>query len=202
MFKLLFCVIIFFLLSIQKIISQEEVLFHHTKQGYLVYFKIIDTDTLPYIPLQSITIFPPKVFANKKERQEYYRLVYKIKKVLPYARLANIHLQQINSHLSTITNKQKKKKYIKQQEKLLWQQYGKEIKNLTVSEGRILIKLIDRETGQTSYELVKQLRGSFHAFIFQGLARLFGENLKTSYKPEKEDKWIEEIIIKINAGAL
>ena len=202
MLRFIFIGILFMLSFRQSVFSQEEPLFYHTKQGYLVYLKVEGGDTLPYIPLQSIAIFPPKVFTSKKERQSYYRLVYKIKKVLPYARLANARLRQIDAHLATMTNKREKKKYIKQQEKLLRQQYGKEIKNLTISEGRILIKLIDRETGQTSYELVKQLRGSFQAFLFQGLARLFGENLKASYDATKEDKWIEEIIVKINAGVL
>ena len=194
--------ILFLFLSLLGIAQQDDPLFYHSKIGYLVYLKIDGNDTLPYIPLRSISIFPPKVFSSNKERQAYYRLVYKIKKVWPYAKLANAKLREIDKHLATIQNKRERKKYIKEQERLLRQQYGKEIKNLTISEGRILIKLIDRETGKTSYELVKELRGSFQAFLFQSLARLFGENLKSSYDAKKEDRWIEEIIVKINAGVL
>ena len=89
---------------------------------------------------------------------------------------------------------------MKQAEKELWDRYGDELKKMTVSQGLILIKLIDRETGSTSYELVQELRGRFTAFIFQGLARLFHLNLKASYNDDGEDQRIEDIVLLIEQG--
>ena len=81
-------------------------------------------------------------------------------------------------------------------------QYGPELTNLTITQGRLLIKLIDRETNNTSYDLIKQFRGSFTAFVWQSVARVFGENLKDEYNANEEDKYIEEILIRIENGQL
>jgi hypothetical protein len=143
---------------------------------------------------------PKKVYNNERDKRKFLRLVRKIKKVLPYAKLANNTLYQVQLKLDSIEDKSQQKKYIKLVDKALKERYGEELKRLTISEGRILIKLIDRETGDTSYELIEELRGSFSAFMWQSLARLFGENLKQDYDAEGEDKLIEEIILRIEAG--
>ncbi len=163
---------------------------------------IINGDTLPLIYLREITIFPPRVFKNKREAIHYTKLVRKIKKVLPYAKLAKLKIMLIESELKKIPTEQGRKEYIKIAEKKLREDFEDEIKNLTISEGRILIKLIDRETGKTSYELIKQLKGSFNAFLYQQIARLFGENLKEEYDPKGDDKYIEEIVVRIENGEL
>ncbi|MCX7862395.1 MAG: DUF4294 domain-containing protein [Bacteroidales bacterium] len=172
------------------------------KQGYLIYFNIVDGDTLPIIYLREITIFPPRVFTSKREEIRYTKLVRKIKKVLPYAKLAKVKLMIIELELKKIPTEEARKEYLKIAEKKLRQDFEDELKNLTVSEGRLLIKLIDRETGKTSYELIKQLKGSFTAFMYQQIARLFGENLKEQYDSQGEDKYIEEIVVRIENGEL
>ena len=170
--------------------------------GYVVDSKIVGNDTLPYIRLRTIYILPPHEFKNKRERLHFERLIRKVKKVLPYAKIAATKLYVLNQQLENCKDEKERKRLIKQADKELHQEYGDEIKNLTFSEGRILIKLIDRETGSTSYELVKELKGSFSAFVWQSLARVFGENLKSEYNPQKDDKIIEEIVIRIENGEL
>lgn len=171
-----------------------------TKDGYVVEMVLYNGDTIPRIVLQPVLIMPKKVYTSKKDKMKFLRLVRKIKKVLPYAQLANQTLREIEANLDNYEEKRDKKKYIKKLDKALKDRYGDELKKLTISEGRILIKLIDRETGDTSYELIEELRGSLSAFMWQSLARLFGDNLKTGYDADGEDKLIEEIILRIQAG--
>jgi hypothetical protein len=171
-----------------------------TVEGYVVEMILYEGDTIPRIELDAVLIMPKKVYNNERDKRKFLRLVRKIKKVLPYAKLANNTLYQVQLKLDSIEDKSQQKKYIKLVDKALKERYGEELKRLTISEGRILIKLIDRETGDTSYELIEELRGSFSAFMWQSLARLFGENLKQDYDAEGEDKLIEEIILRIEAG--
>ena len=193
-----FTVVILFLLSIYTVYAQDTI--GRTSDGYIVALAVVDGDTMPQIRLRQVYVMPKKIYYSKSEKRRFLRLVRKIKKVLPYAQLANKTLRDINKQLEGIDDKRTRKKYIKKVDKVLKKRYGNELKNLTISEGRILIKLIDRETGSTSYELIKELKGSFSAFMWQSLARLFGENLKQDYDPKKEDKLIEEILIRIQAG--
>jgi hypothetical protein len=163
---------------------------------------IINGDTMPFFNIPEVTIIPEYKFTSNQEKRRYTRLVKNIKKVYPYAKMANHKLDSIYSKIDTLNNNRLAKKYIKKVDMELRQRYGDELKKLTISQGRILIKLIDRETGNTSYELVKELRGSFSAFMWQSLARMFGENLKEEYDAEKEDKMIEHILLMIESGRL
>ncbi|MCX7953690.1 MAG: DUF4294 domain-containing protein [Bacteroidales bacterium] len=194
-----FYLIIFFVPNI--LLAQQNT--ESTKpKGYLVYFNVINGDTIPIIYLREITIFPPRVFKNKREAEKYSKLVRNIKKVLPYAKLAKTRLMMIEYELQKLKTEQERKEYIKIVEKQLREEFEDEISNLTISQGRLLIKLIDRETGRTSYEIIKQLKGSFNAFIYQQIARIFGENLKDEYDAKGEDKYIEEIVIRVENGEL
>ncbi|HNV94951.1 MAG TPA: DUF4294 domain-containing protein [Bacteroidales bacterium] len=191
-----------FFYSLEGIFAQGDSTNTPKPQGYLVYTKVINGDTLPIIYLREITIFPPRVFKSKREAARYTKLVRKIKKVLPYAKLAKLKIMLIEIEMKKIPTEEGRKEFLKMAEKKLRADFEDEIKNMTMSEGRILIKLIDRETGKTSYELIKQLKGSFNAFLYQQVARLFGENLKDEYDAKGEDKYIEEIVTKIENGEL
>jgi hypothetical protein len=120
----------------------------------------------------------------------------------PYARLAAAQLKFINDSISKISSEKAQRKFLKIHEKELKAQFEKDLKKLTITQGRILIKLIDRETGSTSYALVKELRGSLQAFFWQGLARLFGSNLKSEFDKLGEDQLIESIVQQIERGEL
>ncbi len=161
---------------------------------------VVGVDTFAYISLPIITVEAPMPFATKKKYAQWTRLKYNVKKAYPYAILASARLKEYEKVLATIPSEDGKKAYMKVAEKKLQQEFGPELKNLSINQGRILIKLIDRETGNTSYDLVKQLRGNFSAFMWQGLASLFGSSLKTEYDPEGEDKLIEIAIKQIEAG--
>ncbi|WP_321287898.1 DUF4294 domain-containing protein [uncultured Sunxiuqinia sp.] len=159
-------------------------------------------DTLPHQDLEPISVYPKHVFKSKRWERRYYRLERKVKKVYPYAQKAAELLKKYEDEYLAAESRREQKKYIKKVEEELFDQYGDELKKLSISEGRILIKLIDRETGHTSYELIKDLKGGLVAFFWQGVARIFGNNLKDEYDPVEEDILIEQIIFKIEAGII
>jgi len=161
---------------------------------------IQDGDTFPLIEVKTVSVFAPRTFKNKREERKYGRLKRYVVKVYPYAEIAGDMLAHFDDTLRTIKSDYKRKIYLKKVEKQLKSEFSGELKKLTIMQGIILIKLIDRETGTTSYDLIKQLRGSFSAFIWQSLARLFGSNLKLEYDPNGEDKMIEEIVQRIESG--
>jgi hypothetical protein len=159
-------------------------------------------DTILIVRHKPIVIMPPFVFTTQRQREKYDKLAYNVKKVWPYAKIIKRVYAQLVDSLSKIDNEEDKKAYIKSQEKILRAQFEDQLVKLSISQGRILIKLVDRETGSTTYEVLKELKGSFSAFIFQGIARLFGSNLKSEYDAIEEDKMIEDIIVRIENGQL
>ncbi len=158
-------------------------------------------EVLPHINLDEIPVFPTN-FENRREERRYTRLMQKVKKVYPYAKIAGELIREYDIKYRMTDDPKLQKKYVKQAEEELFDQYGPELKKLTISEGRILIKLIDRETQHTSYELIKDLKSGFTAFFWQNIARLFGHNLKDEYDPLYEDRNIEQIIYFIEAGII
>ena len=152
--------------------------------------------------LDEVYIFPTKKFKNRRERRRYTRLIYNVKKAYPWAKIAGDKLAEVEIHMATLENEKEQNAYMKQVEKELLKDYKDDLKKLSITQGRILIKLVDRQTGDTSYELVKELRGKISAVFWQALARLFGSNLKSEYDPEGEDRLIEEIVILIENGQL
>ncbi len=170
--------------------------------GYKVLATVVDGDTMPLINLAPAEIYAsisPEAAANMKA---YLKLRRDVLRAYPYAKLASVQLKFINDSVAHIHNEKAQKKFIKATEAELKKQFEKDLKKLTVTQGRILIKLIDRETGSTSYALVKELRGSLQAFFWQGLARLFGSNLKTEYRANSDDQLIEGIVQQIERGEL
>lgn len=164
--------------------------------------KAPDTDTLPIIKLNPAIIFPPFDNMNRREQRRFDRFIYNVKVVYPYAKLAGAKLREFKLVLDTIPSEKARKTYIKKAERELEDKFGDNIKAMTYSQGKILIKLIYRETGNSSYDIVKDLRGNFAAFIWQTLARIFGYDLKTTYDPAGEDKNIEKIVEMIEAGSI
>ena len=161
---------------------------------------IYNGDTIPYATLAPVECYVPRYFKNKKEAAKWDRLKYNVKKVYPYAILAAARLKEYDLLLAKIPNENDRKKYLKLAEKQLKDEFGAELKNLTMTQGRILVKLVDRETGKTTYDIVKDMRGSFSAFMWQGLAVLFSSNLKDEYDGNGEDKAIEDAIKLIEGG--
>lgn len=183
------------LLSLVDLQAQEADTLPKTVPG-----KIIEGDTVPLVEVKSAYVYPPYEFKNNRQKVKYSRLVYNIQKVYPYAKLAGEKLKEFQVVLDTISDKREQKRFAKEAEKKLEDEFGDDLRDLTFSQGKILIKLIYRQTGNSSFEIVQELRGKFTAFIWQTMASLFGYNLKTGYDPEGEDRQIEEIIILIDQG--
>lgn len=173
-----------------------------TDAGYLFRGIIIDNDTMPHLTIRPVVVLPPIEFKSHNQYLKFRKLVRNVKKVYPYSQLAKKTFREINIAIDTIPKEKDKKKFIKQKEKELMSQYEQELKKLSISQGHILIKLIDRELGQTSYDILKELRGTLSAFMWQSIARLFGENLKDEFDEEGEDELLDRIIIMIENGQL
>ena len=153
----------------------------------------IDNELIPWFPLADVVITDTRIFKSPLERAKFNRLRYNVLRVLPYAMFARNRYAQLQQDLALAGTRRDKRKLIKAFEKEIKEMFNKEIKNLTINQGGILIKLIDRETGNSSYDLLKDMKGGITAFFYQGVARVFGNNLKNRYDPE-EDREIEQII--------
>lgn len=134
-----------------------------------------------------------QLFSSKEAEARYLRLKYNVMKVLPYAHFAQTRYEQLHRDLAMTNSKREQRRLVKACEKEIKDMFNREVKNLTVSQGKILVKLIDRQTGQSSYEVVQDLRGGVTAFFYQSIAKMFGHNLKNQYDPQ-EDLEIESIL--------
>jgi Ca2+-dependent lipid-binding protein len=162
----------------------------------------IDGDTIPHRTIEEVIVYPRPKFNNRRQMRRYSRLIINIKKVYPYAKLAREKLLEMDRHIATLSSEREKREYINKMEEELFSEFEEDLKKLTISQGRLLIKLIDRETGDTTYVWLKELKGSVSAFFWQAIARIFGSNLKWEFDAPGEDRLIDEIIHMIDAGML
>ena len=180
----------------------ETIYSQQPDRGIKLPFIIEDGDTIPVVNLHAVTIVDSLDPDYYKKLQAYYRLRYNVMKVYPYSKLLAVKLSEINQHLATLQTKKEKRRFMKQAEEGLKNDFEKDLKNFSVSQGKVFTKLIDRETGHSSYELIKDMRGSVKAFFWQNFALIFGQNLKTKYDPEGDDMVIESIVRQIEEGKL
>ena len=193
--KKLFFIIIIVLAGTYSTVAQRV-------QPITVRAIIVEGDTIPVIGLKEVEIFSLTIPKSRKAQRKLTRLIKNVKKVYPWARLAGIQLRKYDKMLVEANTEKERRKIMKQAEKEINEKYGGDLKKLTFSQGKILIKLIDRETGNSSYSLVQELRGNFTAFFYQAFARIWGYNLKLKYDPEGEDKQIETIVKMIERGQI
>ena len=163
---------------------------------------VVDGDTMPYIGLPVVEINDKLIHVRTEDKAKLQLLIYHIKRAYPYAKLAGLKYREYNQALSKISNENDKKKMIKVFEQQIKNQFEADLKNLSYSQGRILIKLIYRETGNTTYNLMKGYKGTFSAIYYSTFARLWGLKLDTKYDPEGEDYNIEFIVKLIDKGKL
>lgn len=173
-----------------------------TINGYLVSACIYQGDTIASLHLPTLYVFKPLKFKNKKKQQEYNQLVRNVKKTLPIAKEVNRAIIETYEFLQTLPDEKTRQKHLQAVEKGVKQQYTPRLKKLTFSQGKLLIKLINRETDSSSYELVKAFLGSFKAGFYQTFASLFGASLKKEYHPEDEDAMIERIVLMVESGQI
>ena len=172
------------------------------KGAYRLPYIIEGEDTIPVVNLPMVDIVDMANPDYLKNLQAYYRLRYNVLKVYPYARLASVKLNEMEEQMQGMKSEKEKRKYRKKVEEQVRKDFEDQIKKLSINQGNVLIKLIDRETGRTSYDLIHQLKGSFNAFFAQGVAKLFGHDLKDVYDPSGEDKTIEMIVQQIESGKI
>ncbi len=153
----------------------------------------IDGEMVPWIPLREVAIYGVRIFKSPQEQAAYNRLRYNVLKVMPYALFAKRRYEQLEQDIALTSNKREQKRLIKACDQEIKQMFNKEIKNLTITQGKILTKLVDRELGRTTFDIVKQTKGGLTAFLYQSVARVVGHNLKSTYDPS-EDRDIESII--------
>jgi len=159
-------------------------------------------DTAFHYNMKPIIIYPKRVFKDKKIQKKYDKMVRNVKAVYPYSIIIKNIFVESEFVLRNMESNKERKKYIDEKEKELKREFEDDIRNMTYTQGRILIKLIDRETKHTSYELVKHFKGNMSAFFWQSVAKVFQTDLKYEYDPEGTDKYIEEIVSQIENGQL
>ena len=166
-------------------------------------FGIVEgNDTIPVVILREVLVFQPLIFKNEKERREYNKLVRDVKKTLPYAKLVFETLIETYEYIETLPNEKSKDAHLKKMEKDLFKEYKPELKKLTLSQGKLLIKLIDRECNQSSYKLIGAFLGKFRAGFWNIFAGLLGASLKTEYDPKGTDATTERVVLLVERGML
>jgi hypothetical protein len=169
-------------------------------EGIRCYAVIENNDTVPVFYLDEVGVTTNMVFKTKRQYEQWTRVKYNVKKVYPYAILASAKLKSYDILLAKIDDEDQRKAFLRVCEKDLRHEFEDELKGLSVSQGRVLMKLINRETGKTTYAIVKELRGSFQAAMWQAVARLFGNDMKDEYEAAAEDIMIEKAIALVERG--
>ena len=189
MLKLFLKIIIFFVSAVSLLHSQNEEIYYKFEG---------DSITKKEFELSEVTVYNELSFNNSDERIKYLILRRKTLKVYPYATLAAERLTKLNDRLNKLKKRSKRKRYTRIIERYIQKEFTDELKKLTRTEGQILVKLIHRETGKTTYELLKELRNGFRAFSYNLIAKAFDISLKKEYDPKisREDYFIEDILRK------
>lgn len=200
-----------FLAFSQKSFAQSE-----HDDDHLVHAIVVDNDTFAIYYLNEVIIYEHLTAAQRRrlnrqarrdERRQdkydaaYAKLRYNVYKVYPYASIAAVLLKDVHANLDKMPDKGARKKYLKNVEKELNKRFKGELENFTISQGIVLVKLINRQTGRSCFDIIQEVKGGFNAVVWQGVALVFSNNLKREYEPEDRDKQIEGIVLELEANA-
>lgn len=163
---------------------------------------VYEGDSITRVDFYPLRVYPPLTFKSRRSERAYYKLVRDVKRTLPLARMINQILIETYEYMQTLPEGKAREEHIKRVEKGLKEQYTPIMKKLTFSQGKLLIKLVDRECNQTSYELVKAFVGPFRAGFYQTFASMFGASLKKEYDPDADDALTERVILMVESGQL
>lgn len=163
---------------------------------------VYEGDSITRVDFYPLRVYPPLTFKSRRSERAYYKLVRDVKRTLPLARMINQILIETYEYMQTLPEGKAREEHIKRVEKGLKEQYTPMMKKLTFSQGKLLIKLVDRECNQTSYELVKAFVGPFRAGFYQTFASMFGASLKKEYDPDADDALTECVILMVESGQL
>ena len=160
------------------------------------------TDTFYLARMHDVYVYPKMVFKNKRQERFYWKTVRDVKKTLPYAKLLTKEMEYADKQLAQIPDKRERKRWWKQYEKQLFKKYESDFRGMTASQGQMLMKLMDRESDRTSYEIIQYYRGTFSANFWQFVAKLFKNDLKEGYDAADKDRIVERVITLVEAGQL
>lgn len=197
-------VLLLFLFSVKEARAQQVITKSSQMEKPLVLAPmcVYEGDTIPYFTLPTVHIFKPIYFKNNRERQKYNKLVRDVKKVLPLSKEIRRAVLETYEMLQTLPTEKARNAHIKAVEKSVKKQYTPIMKKLTFSQGKLLIKLVDRQTNSTGYELVKAFMGPLKAGFYQAFAALFGASLKKEYDATGDDAMVERVIILVESGQI
>ena len=167
-----------------------------------VELQVKNNDTFYLARMHDIYVYPKLVFRNKQQERFYWKTVRDVKKTLPFAKLLAQEMVFADQQLATIPDKKMRKRWWKDHEKYLFKKYEQDFRKMTASQGQMLMKLMDRESDRTSYEIIKHYRGKASANFWQFVAKLFKNDLKEGYDAEDKDRIIERVINLVEAGQL
>ena len=167
-----------------------------------VELQVNNEDTFYLAKMHAIWVYPEMVFENKKQERFYWKTVRDVKKTLPFAKLLTKEMVYADQQLAKIPDKKLRKKWWKQHEKYLFKKYEHHFRKMTASQGQMLMKLMDRESNRTSYEIIKHYRGKASANFWQFIAKLFKNDLKEEYDAQDKDRIVERVINLVEAGQL
>lgn len=200
-----FLIILFLLVSLQSVVAQDTItrkVDSLPSRFYLLENVTREGETLPEITIDEVHVVRKMGVRDRFQWWKYRRLVYNVKRVYPYCIIVRESLAHVNDTLLKIESDKERRSYLKDYEKQIFREYEDDMRGMTITQGRILIKLVDRETQNSSYELVRDYRGTVTAVFWQGIARIFGTNLKEKYDPTGDDYLIERVVNEIEAGRI
>lgn len=163
---------------------------------------LIDGDSIQYVELNNVYVYPQPVFKNAKQRAAYNRLVYNVKKVLPIAKEVNRVIIETYEYLQTLPNKKARDEHMKRVEEDIKKRYTPRMKKLSYSQGKLLIKLVYRECNSSAYDLIRSFISPIRAGFYQAFAWAFGASLTKKYDPEKTDRLTERVVLMVESGQL
>jgi hypothetical protein len=167
-----------------------------------VLLQISNTDTFYLARMADVYVYPPMVFKNKQQERFYWKTVRDVKKTLPFAKELAIEMQVADQQLALLADDKARRKWWRQYEKYLFRKYEDDLRHMTASQGQMLMKLMDRESDRTSYDIIKHYRGKASANFWQFVAKLFKNDLKEEYDASDKDRIVERVINLVEAGQL
>ena len=191
--KNIFCILVIFVFT-NFVYSQSVV--------DSVMLQINQNDTFYLARMQDVWVYPKMVFKNKKQERFYWKTVRDVKKTLPFAKELTKEMQVADHQLALLPDEKARRKWWKQHEKYLFQKYENDFRHMTASQGQMLMKLMDRESNRTSYDIIKHYRGKASANFWQFVAKLFKNDLKEEYDADDKDRIVERVINLVEAGML
>ena len=178
--------------------GQESALVPTVKVGRA----LVDGDSIQYMEMSNVYVYPEPTFKSKRQQQSYMRLVKNVKRVLPIAKEARQMLIETAEYLETLPNQKARDEHLRKVEAAIVREYKPKMKKLTFSQGKLLIKLVDRECHSTAYEAMQAFIGPFRSGLWQAFAWTFGASLKKGYDPEGVDRLTERVVLMVEAGQM